>query len=280
MTMTAPVETVEARAQRARELDASTRRHDRLVTTGVWLCRILVVVLPFVVWHVAVTAGLVPKFVFSTPSDTFAQLGEWLVDGTIAENIWFTLRNALLGYVVGLLAGTLLAMWLHSFKTVGAVLGPFVAAANAIPRIALAPLFVTWFGFGVVSSVMLVVAIVMFISFFAVFGGLSSISENNLLWARSLGANRWQVWRTVRLPSILSWILSSLRVSIGLSMSAAIVSEFVGGTEGIGALVSASLNTFQAAGVGAAIIVTIVMAGVVDSLLRAAERRMSQWIGH
>jgi NitT/TauT family transport system permease protein len=195
-------------------------------------------------------------------------------------NASFTLMNAFLGYALGLAIGVAMAVLFTVSPRLGGIFIPFLTMVNAIPRIAFAPLLVAWFGFGLASNIALVVLVIVFVNFFAAYGGLSAVDEGNLLWARALGASRWQVWTTVRLPAIGVWVLSSLRMCIGLALSAAIVSEFVGGARGIGYLASSSTNTFKSAGVYAAITVTIVVAGLLDVFLRMAERRMTQWSAH
>jgi NitT/TauT family transport system permease protein len=256
------------------------RRRTAAVTGLVWVCRALVVVVPLFVWQALSDNGSIPRFLFSSPSAVWEQLTRWLGNGTILEHASFTLVNAFLGYFIGLVIGVGLAVLFTASPRLGGIFIPFLTMVNAMPRIAFAPLLVAWFGFGIASNIALVVLVVMFVNFFAAYGGLSAVDEGNLMWARALGASGWQTWRTVRLPAIGVWVLSSLRMSIGLALSAAIVSEFVGGATGIGYLASSSTNTFRSAGVYASITVTIVVAGLLDVLLRTAERRMSRWSAH
>lgn len=259
---------------------AGLRRRERVVTALVWLCRALVIAGPLLLWQYLSDERVIPRFLFSSPEAVWDRLVEWTLDGTILSNASFTLMNAFLGYFLGLVIGVGMAVLFTVSPRLGGIFIPFLTMINAIPRIAFAPLLVAWFGFGLASNIALVVLVIVFVNFFAAYGGLSAVDEGNLLWARALGASRWQVWRTVRLPAIGVWVLSSLRMCIGLALSAAIVSEFVGGARGIGYLASSSTNTFKSAGVYAAITVTIVVAGLLDVFLRMAERRMTQWSAH
>lgn len=259
---------------------AGLRRRERVVTALVWLCRALVIAGPLMLWQYLSDERVIPRFLFSSPEAVWDRLVEWTLDGTILSNASFTLMNAFLGYFLGLFIGVGMAVLFTVSPRLGGIFIPFLTMINAIPRIAFAPLLVAWFGFGLASNIALVVLVIVFVNFFAAYGGLSAVDEGNLLWARALGASRWQVWTTVRLPAIGVWVLSSLRMCIGLALSAAIVSEFVGGARGIGYLASSSTNTFKSAGVYAAITVTIVVAGLLDVFLRMAERRMTQWSAH
>lgn len=259
---------------------AGLRRRERLVTALVWLGRTLVVIGPLLLWQYLSDERIIPRFLFSSPEAVWDRLVDWTLDGTILSNASFTLMNAFLGYFLGLFIGVALAVLFTVSPRLGGIFIPFLTMINAIPRIAFAPLLVAWFGFGLASNIALVVLVIVFVNFFAAYGGLSAVDEGNLLWAKALGASRWQVWTTVRVPAIGVWVLSSLRMCIGLALSAAIVSEFVGGARGIGYLASSSTNTFKSAGVYAAITVTIVVAGLLDVFLRMAERRMTQWSAH
>jgi NitT/TauT family transport system permease protein len=244
-----------------------------------WFGRVMVLVLPLAAWEIASGAGRLPLFIYSKPSLIWEQLVEWLVDGTIVHNTQYTLANAAFGYVLGVGAGALLAVVFFRFRQLGEIYLPFVTAMNAMPREALAPLTIALFGFGVAANVSLIVIIILFVNFFSVYGGLSSMEGDHLLWARSQGASEMQLWTTVRSRAIVRWVLGSMRLSIGLALSGAIVAEFLGGARGIGYLVSSSTNFFQSAGVFAGIIIVIAIVIVVDSMLRLCERRWAHWVG-
>lgn len=256
------------------------RARDRATSRAVILCRVLVVIAPILLWQILADAGVLTPYIFSNPIQVFDQLVTWIGDGTLISNAAYTLRNALTGYVLGLLLGLVLAVLFASRPRLGAVFIPFIAALNAIPRIAVAPILISIFGLGSGSNVTFVLIVVFAVNFFAIHSGLSEINKDFLLWVRSLGAGPVGVWRWVRTPAILVWILSGLRVNLGLALSASVVAEFVGGAHGIGYLVISSSNTFQAAGLYAAIVATILFAATIDALLRWAEKRASNWLGH
>lgn len=247
----------------------------------VWVLRAAVLVTPIVFWEWAVNRGVLRQFTFSKPSLVWEQLVEWAADGTMLSNTAVTIRSAVLGYVLGALAGAFIAVLFTAAPKLGRIYNPFMTTLNAIPRFAFAPLLVSLLGFGLVSSVALVMIVTLFVSFFAVHGGLQSINDDQLRWVQSLGASRVEEWRAVRFPAIVRWLLASLRVSVGLAVSAAIVSEFVGGgAQGIGHLVSSSANLFQATGVYAGLVVVLSIAAVIDTGLRFAERQWTHWIGN
>jgi NitT/TauT family transport system permease protein len=245
----------------------------------VWAGRVVVVVIPVYVWQLAADRGVIDTFAYSRPNDIAAQIGTWLNDGTILSNVWTTLLNALAGYAVGSLIGTALAALFVVVPRLGEVYTPVMTVANALPGFALTPLLIAAFGFGVGSSISLVTIVIMFVSFFAVLGGLQSVGSEYTSWARCLGGSELQLWRTVRLPAIVGWLIASLRISVGLAFSAAIVAEFVGGGRGIGFLVSRSMNLFDATSVFAGIVVILLVVILIDNGVRMIERRATRWIG-
>lgn len=245
----------------------------------VWVLRVAVVVIPLLLWEWGANRGIINTFLFSKPSLVYEQLVAWLGDGTIADNVVYTLFNAIIGYALGSGLGIAIAVLFAVFPKLGRIYTPFITTLNAIPRFAFAPLFAAVFGFSIWANISLVIVVVMFVSFFAVSGGLQSIDQDHLLWARSLGASQLEEWKTVRFPALVRWVIASLRVTVGLAVSAAIVSEFVGASQGIGYVVSYSNNLFQTRGVYAGIVVVIVVAATIDALLRWAERRWAHWVG-
>lgn len=267
------------RLAETQRLMAASDRRARWVTGAVWVCRLLAVIVPLVIWQTLSDRGAIPNFIFSNPAAIGEKLVQWLGDGTVLTNAWFTVSNAAIGYALGLVIAAASAAAFVTWPRVGATLLPFMAFANALPRIALAPLLVAWFGFGMGSNVALVVIVVVFVNFFNIYGGLSSLDEDQVTWAQSLGASSAQLWLTVRLPSIVRWVLGGMRTSVGLALSASVVSEFVGGARGVGFLVSSSTNIFQSSGVYAGIAVTVVVAGLVDTSLRLLEKRWAHWVG-
>jgi NitT/TauT family transport system permease protein len=255
------------------------RRIELSMTGAVWVCRLVVLVLPLLVWQRLADNGAIAVYIFSRPSDIWHKMVSWAQDGTLWSNAAITIGNSIVGYLLGVLLGIALAVSFYALPRTGQVLSPFMSSLNSMPAVAYAPLIVAWFGFGMTSSIVLVLLGVMFVNFFAVYTGLTSINDDYLTSARALGATNMQLWRTVRIPSVTGWLISALRASVGFALSAAIVAEFVAGTRGIGYLVSSSLNIFQPAGVYAGTAAIIILVIIIDVGLRFVERRSARWAG-
>ncbi len=197
--------------------------------------------------------------------------------GTLYPHLLVTLTETLLAFLLGLTSGLALGLWLGLTPTLARVLSPFIKAANAVPRVVLAPLLVMWLGLGIASKVALGITLVFFAVFFNVYQGVREVSPALLANVRLLGANRWQLIRIVYLPAALGWVFSSLNTVIGLAFVGVVVGEYLGSTRGIGYLILQAEATFDVNTVLAGIIVLTCCALLCDALLARLERRLSAW---
>ncbi|MFI9201733.1 ABC transporter permease [Streptomyces sp. NPDC053048] len=265
---------VQGRAQ-ARERAARNRR---LLVLGT---RVLLLVVLLAAWEIASRTKAIDPFNFSMPSKIWDQIVQWTLHGTaqgsLGEQIWTTLYEALLGWVAGVTAGVVLGIALGRVRFLADVLGPYIKVLNALPRIVLAPIFLIWFGLGPASKVASAVVLVFFPVFFNAFQGAREVDRNLIANARILGASNRRVTLQVVIPSATTWIFTSLHISFGFALIGAIVGEYIGATKGIGLLVAQSQGTFNSAGVYAAMVILAVVALLAEGLLTFAERRLFRW---
>ncbi|MCC5473942.1 ABC transporter permease [Streptomyces barringtoniae] len=273
LTMTEPAD----KTNRAQTRAQAARRRKALVAA----IRVLLLVAVLGLWEGLSRAKVIDPFNFSMPSKIWDQIWTWVMHGTalgsLGEQIWYTLYEALLGWVLGVAGGVLLGIALGRIRLLAEVLGPYIKVLNSIPRIVLAPIFLIWFGLGPSSKVASAVVLVFFPVFFNAFQGAREVDRNLVANARILGASDRRVTLQVVIPSATSWIFTSLHVSFGFALIGAIVGEYIGATKGIGLLVSQSQNTFNAAGVYAAMVILAVVALAAEGLLTVAERRIFRW---
>ena len=191
--------------------------------------------------------------------------------------MWVTLVETLLAFGIGTLAGMGVGLWLALAPFASAVLDPYLKAANAMPRVILAPIFALWFGLGIWSKVALAVTLVFFIVFFNVYQGVREVSPVVLANARMLGASRRDLMRHVYVPSAMSWVFSSLHSSVGLAFVGAVVGEYLGSASGVGYLILQAEGSFDVDTVVAGIVLLTAFALVLDGLVGVAERRLMKW---
>jgi len=175
--------------------------------------------------------------------------------------------------LLGLAFGFLFA----ASRKIDDVLQPFIGVLNALPRIAFAPLIILWFGLGFFSKVVIVVSLVFFVVFFNTYQGFKDVNPVLLKNARVLGASRYHIIRHIYLPATMTWIFTSLRLSVGYAVIAAIIGEYIGASAGIGFLIDNAQAMFDSTGVMAGLTVLTLTVAVIDFIVRRIEQHFAKW---
>lgn len=246
-------------------------------TTKVWIYRLILVGIMIALWDLSVRLEFVPRFLFGRPYDVLLVLKDWVLSKSIYYHLWITLIETVLAFVIGSALGLVFGLWLALSPMASAVLDPFIKALNSMPRLILAPIFAMWFGLGIWSKVALGVTIVFFIVFFNVYQGVREVSPVAIANARMLGASRAQLIRRVYTPSAMTWVFSSLHLSVGMAFVGAVIGEYLGAAAGVGYLILQAESTFDIDTVVAGIILLTVFAVALDHLVTVIERRWLKW---
>jgi len=232
-------------------------------------------------WEGAVRLEWIDVFFFSKPTDIVFRLYEWITEGTsegpLWYHLWVTMEEALIGFFSGSIIGIIVGIALGRNRMLADIFSIYIKVINSIPRVVLAPIFIMFFGLGLMSKVALAFVMVFFVVFANAFQGVREADRAMLANAQILGASRWQLTRTVIIPSAMSWIFASLHVSFGFAIIGAIVGEFVGSRYGIGLLINIAKGSFDSAGMYAAILVIMVVALGAEALMTAIENRLARW---
>ncbi|MBI4903912.1 MAG: ABC transporter permease [Acidobacteria bacterium] len=228
-------------------------------------------------WEGGVRAGVFDKFFFSRPSDIASRVAQLFAAGTIWVHLATTLIEAILSFLIGVTLGVAAGFLLARRRFLADLFDPYLRVANSLPRVVLAPIFLLWFGLGIWSKVALGVTVVFFIVFFNTFQGVREVDPVILNNARMLGASEKQLIRHVLIPSALTWIFSSLHISIGFAIIAVVVGEYLGAAKGIGYMISQAEGVFDTTGVFAGMTILAVVVLAVGSLVGNLERRLLRW---
>lgn len=228
-------------------------------------------------WELCVRAGILDEFFFSAPSDIAARVVGWFATGYIWEHLRITLLEATLALVIGGVLGLAIGFLLARAEFLAAVFDPYIKILNSLPRVVLAPIFLLWFGLGIWSKVAFGVTLVFFIVFFNTYHGVREVDRALIDNARMLGANERQLARHVLLPSALTWIFSSLHISVGFAIVGAVVGEYLGASAGVGYLIAQAEGTFDTTGVFAGMVVLSVVVLLVDLAVNRVERYLLRW---
>lgn len=228
-------------------------------------------------WQLGYRTGHVDPFSFSAPSLIWKRLVKLFDSGVIWPHIAATGREAVIGLVIGFVAGVVLGFIAGLNSFIGRVLEPVMLLLNSIPRIVLAPMFILWFGIGEKSKVASAFFLVFVVIFFAVTSGLREVPPNLVAQVRVLGGGRWALIREVYVPSVLTWIFSSLRITVGFAFTGAVVAEVISSTEGLGYLLNQAQSSFDSSLMMATVVVVMVMIMAIFAVLGRIETRLMRW---
>jgi NitT/TauT family transport system permease protein len=240
----------------------------------VWQTGLFIVVMAC--WQFA-SGRLVDNFFISNPVDVAVRLWDWTVSGFIFPHLWVTFYETVAGYVLGSLIGLLLGIWLGVSHFMSRLLNPFLFAFYALPKIALAPLLVLWFGLGLESKIALATVIVFFLVFYNTFTGVREVDQDMIHTVRLMKANRRQVLIHVVIPSAMSWIFAGLKISIPYALIGAIVGELIAASQGLGFLVARMGADFDTTGVFAVLVVIGLLAVALNQVVEIAQLRQERW---
>jgi NitT/TauT family transport system permease protein len=229
------------------------------------------------VWQAASDRALLPAYVLPPPAKVLSAWTQLLLNGALVRHVSATLSEALAGFGIALVAGAGLGYALARSETLSRLASPFIAASQAMPMIALAPLLVMWFGLGLLSKVIICALIVFFPILVNTVVGLRSIEREMTDAARSLGADRWQSLWYVEVPLALRPLLGGIRMGLTLAMTGAIVGEFVASDAGLGFLLILSRTNFDAAMVFAASLTMAAISTLLYKLIGWLEGVLIDW---
>jgi NitT/TauT family transport system permease protein len=248
----------------------------RLSRRTIFLYRLGGSLLALGLWEFIVKAGIVNRLFVPTPLAVWHSLVN-LADNGLMGHVEETFKSALEGYALGCGVGILAGVTLGVLPRVNEVVAPFITVMNSMPRIAMAPLFVLWFGIGSQSHVALVFSLVVFIVLTNAVAGTQSVDREFIVLAQLLDASRITIIRKIVIPTVIPWIFAAMRLAWAYALSGAVVGEMFLGQKGLGYLIQAGSGVFNISQIFAALAVTVAIAWLFDNLLRFAERWILRW---
>ncbi|MBI3092560.1 MAG: ABC transporter permease [Candidatus Tectomicrobia bacterium] len=255
---------------------STTRTRRRLL---IWVrvnsYRFIIIAFFLVLWVLA--SRSLGHFWVSSPLLTWQSLWALITSGDALLHIRITLFEALSGYVAGGLLGLIFAFAISRFENLAEALDPFLMTIYGIPKITLAPLFILWFGIGLLSKIYLAGLLAFFIVFFNTYAGIRGVDVELTKVARVMGATPWQVERTVVLPSCVPYVIAGLKVALPYALTAAIVGEFIASDKGIGYLIMDASGQYDTSGVFAGVVLIAVIIMLINEILKTSERRLLKW---
>ncbi len=241
------------------------------------LLRILLLLVFLAVWEAAVRLFAIPVFILPAPSAIALAFYRGVTSLVYVDNLWITLIETALGFVVGTALAFLLGTVVALSRRTEYYLYPFIVMFQSLPKVALAPLIVVWFGLGLTSKVVNAALIAFFPLMVNTIVGLRSADEDRVNLMRSLDASDRQIFWMLRLPSALPFIMAGLEVAMIFALIGAIVAEFVGATAGLGMLIQTLNFNADVAGVFSILLILSVLGLALNQIILLARRRVLFW---
>ena len=244
-------------------------------TAAEWLPPSALVGAVLLLWQGAVQALGVPRWLLPSPTD----IGAALIGSRdlLAFHGWVTLQEVLVGFALSFVVGVVLAVAIVYSRTLERAVYPFVIASQTIPVVAIAPILLIWFGYGLLPKVIVVALICFFPIVVNTVDGLRSVDPELVKLLRSMGASRRQIFMKAQVPASLPFLMSGTKVAVAVSVIGAVIGEWVGASSGLGYLMVRSASQFQTARVFASIVVLSVMGIALFQILAFSERFVIPW---
>lgn len=189
----------------------------------------------FLLWELAVDAFDISGFVIAKPSEFIAEM--WISRDLLLSATWVTLQEVIYGFLIATVVGVLIAVFLARFEWADRAVYPLVVLFQVVPKVALAPIFILWFGYGMAPKLILIVVIAFFPITLNMVVGLKNVDSDLILLMRSVGSTKNQILTRVRIPTSIPYLFAGLRIAITFAVIGAVVAEFAGASEGLGYLI-------------------------------------------
>lgn len=276
--------------QVAREHTEPTEMSDAeaLWYSGSWIDRVpqpisilIVGALMLGTWWLVVQIGYVSRILLPGPVETWDELtditGNILTGGHVGEALWITTQETILGFIAAAVLGIVLGVIVGETRLGRKAVMPYLVAFNALPKVAFAPVFVAWFGFGINSKIVMALFIAFFPVIVSTAAGLWAVDTDTLMLFKSMEAGRWQTLRKLKLPSALPYIFAGLKAAAVFAVVGAVVGEYLGGGKGMGELIRLASQTLRIDRVFAMIFYLGVLGLLLFGAVALAEKKLLFW---
>jgi NitT/TauT family transport system permease protein len=273
MTLIAAEKSVALQQARA----ASRKRSLFDTTIGRGLLQAGAVAVLLLLWQFGVRIGWVSEFLFGSPSGVFVVFVRMAANGQLLFDTAYTLFEAILGFVIGTISGSVagLALWYSIF--VARLVEPFIVAINSVPKIALAPIIILWFGTGLVSKVALAVSLTALVALIAAYQAAKDADTDLQALLISMGATKHQIFWKAVVPSTIPPIIATFRINIGFGLVGAVVGEFISSQRGLGHLIYNASSFYDLNTVWVGLFVLMLVGFALYYVIDAVERLLIPW---
>ena len=234
--------------------------------------RVLILVLFFALWQLFADVGIINVFVFSSPAKILSTLSNLILEGNLFYHIFITFYEAFLGFLIATVLGFLIAVVLWWNEYIRDVLEPYLIVLNSLPKVALGPIIIIWFGAGTKAIIVMAVLIMIIITTISLLNAFVSCSKNKILLMKSMGANKWQILTKLVIPNAGAEFMSVLKINVGMTWVGTIMGEYLVSKAGLGYLIVYGSQVFKLDLVMTSILILCVLAGFMYGIVCLIEK--------
>ena len=245
--------------------------------SGKSLIQIMSVMIFFAVWQLGAELGFVSEFLIGTPEGIWKRFVVSILDFSLFIDTGYTLWEALLGFVIGTIIGTAIGLYLWYSKWAAQITEPFIVALNSVPKIALAPIILLWFGTGLGAKVVLVVSMTAIIALIAAHQATKDADKDLQSLLFSMGGTKHQIFFEVIIPSSMPAIISNFRINVGFGLVGAVVGEFISSKAGLGHMIYNASSLYELNSVWVGVFMLMIVGFLLYHAIDALENFMFPW---
>ncbi|MPR05443.1 ABC transporter permease [Microvirga tunisiensis] len=249
------------------------RRREAIIVIA---SRVILAVLVLSAWE-WVSGRWISDFWISSPSRIVVAFVKLLSSGSLVANISVTMLEAVVGFAIGVVAGMTMGVICGANRLIARILDPYLVGFYSLPRIALIPLFILWFGIGLQTKVIYTALLVFFPVFMNTLSGVRDVSQDLIDVIRVMGASRADTVKKILIPSALAWLFAGLRISVPYALVGAIVAEMFTSNVGLGYMISFYANQFDTASLFATLAITTALGLLVNAIVGQIEKHLLRW---
>ena len=217
-------------------------KKEKIIVT-IW--RLMIIIIFLVLWELLANFSIINTFLYSSPSRMFMTLSSLISNGDLFKHIGITIYEVFLSFTLATIIGILIASILWINRTISKIIDPYITILNSLPKVALGPLIIIWVGASMNSIIFMALLISVFTTIINIYQGFSSVDNNYITMLKSFGANKFQIFRKVIIPSNIKNIVATLKINISLSLIGVIMGELLVSKEGLGYLIMYGSQVFN-----------------------------------
>lgn len=244
------------------------QKTNKIIITSV---RILILVLFFAIWQLFADLGVINVFVFSSPLKMMQTLGDLLQNGNLFYHIFITFYEAFVGFLIATILGFLIAVLLWWNARLRKILEPYLIVLNSLPKVALGPIIIIWFGAGTKAIIVMAILIMIIITTISLLNAFVSCDKDKVVLMQSMGANKWQILVKLIIPNALPEFMAVLKINVGMTWVGTIMGEYLVSKAGLGYLIVYGSQVFKLDLVMTSILILCILAGLMYGIVCLVE---------